>query len=191
MLLTAPFFFGKAVTSIIGPEGAIVIPPDAGRVDPEAEIAVVLSMGGRNIPEDIAASAIAGYTCFNDVTAREMQRSDFGEGLPWFRSKGMDTFGPMGPWLVTSDELRHPLAVDVECRVNGEVRQRGNTSSMMFTSARVISTISRYLTLSAGDIIALGTPEGVSPILPGDVVEVTVQGIGTLRNPVRARDCPE
>jgi len=92
---------------------------------------------------------------------------------------------------VTPDEFVHPLAVDVECRVNGEVRQRGNTSSMTFTPALIISTISRYLTLSAGDVIAMGTPEGVSPILPGDVVEVTVQGIGTLRNPVRRRDSPE
>lgn len=187
----SPVIFGKAVTSIIGPEDAILIPPDVGRVDPEAELAVVLGRGGRDIPEDKADSLIAGYTCFNDVTAREMQRSDFGKGLPWFRSKGIDTFGPMGPWLVTPDEFVHPLTVDVECRVNGEVRQRGNTSWMTFTPALIISTISRYLTLSAGDIIAMGTPEGVSPILPGDVVEVTVQGIGTLRNPVRRRDSPE
>ncbi len=186
----SPVIFGKAVTSIIGPEDAIIIPPDAGRVDPEAEIAVVLAQGGRDIPEDVADSLIAGYTCFNDVTAREMQRRDYGKGLPWFRSKSIDTFGPMGPWLVTRDEYVHPLAVDVECRVNGEVRQRANTSSMMFTPAQVISTISRYLTLAAGDVIAMGTPEGVSLVLPGDVVEVTVQGIGTLRNPVCGRDCP-
>ncbi len=179
-----PIIFGKAVSSLIGHGHPVRFPASVGRVEHEAEVAVVLGRGGRDIPEQAAREHIAGYCCFNDLTARDIQRLDAGRGHPWLRSKGMDSFGPIGPWLVTSDEMPWPLAGRIECRVNGVLRQQGDTRDMLFPPDRVISFISRFLTLSPGDVIALGTPEGVGPVAPGDVVEVFVEGVGVLRNPV-------
>lgn len=179
-----PIIFAKAVSSLIGHEHEVRCPESVGRVDHEAEVAVIVGRGGRNIPAERAREFIAGYTCFNDLTARDLQRQDAGRGHPWLRSKGMDTFGPIGPWLVTADEMPWPLAGRIECRVNGDLRQQGDAKDMLFPPDRIIAFISRYITLSPGDVIALGTPEGVGPLAPGDVVEVFVEGVGLLRNPV-------
>lgn len=179
-----PIVFGKAVTSVIGMDEPVVYRKWLTRVDPEAELAVVIGKKGSSIPEADAHEFIAGYTAMNDVTARDMQRADMAAGKPWMRSKGMDTFGPMGPWIVLTDEISHPVELDVELRVNGETRQKDNTRNLLFKIPYLIHWISQYHTLYPGDIILTGTPEGMKPVSPGDVMEVYVEGIGILRNPV-------
>jgi 2-keto-4-pentenoate hydratase/2-oxohepta-3-ene-1,7-dioic acid hydratase in catechol pathway len=181
-----PIVFLKASTSVIGPGAAIAIPEWLGRVDFEAELLVVLGRGGRYVSEANAMDLVAGYTVFNDVTAREQQRKDQERKHPWFRSKSMDTFGPMGPYLVTADEVPDPHALRVTCTVNGETRQDDTTGSMVYRIPHLIAFLSRWFALEPGDVIATGTPSGIGPIVPGDVVECTVTGVGTLRNPVFA-----
>jgi len=181
---TEPIVFGKATTAVIGPEENVVYRKWLTRVDPEAELAVIIGKTGKDIPEDEALTYVAGYTCLNDVTARDLQRTDLGNAHPWLRSKGMDTFCPMGPNITLPDEIPYPLELDVEMRVNGEVRQKDNTRSMTFSVPFLVSWISRYHTLYPGDVISTGTPEGMKPVVPGDVMEVHVERIGTLRNPV-------
>lgn len=179
-----PIVFAKAPTSVIGHEDDVVYKKWLTRVDPEAELAVVIGKQGSNIPVEQAPDYIAGYTCLNDVTARDIQKKDLANAHPWLRSKGIDTFCPMGPWLVLTDEIRLPLDLDIELRVNGEVRQKDNTRSMTFDVPYLISWISRFHTLYPGDVISTGTPEGMKPVFPGDVMEVEVEGIGVLRNRV-------
>ncbi len=179
-----PVVFGKAVTAVIGPDEPVIYRKWLTRVDPEAELAVVISRRGSNISEEDAPSYIAGYTCLNDVTARDLQKIDLGNAHPWLRSKGIDTFCPMGPNLTLPDEMPDPLEIDVEMRVNGEVRQSDNTRSLTFSVPYLISWISRYHTLYPGDVISTGTPEGMKPVVPGDMMEVYVERIGVLRNPV-------
>lgn len=183
-----PIIFAKAPTAVIGPEDDVIYKKWLTRVDPEAELAVVIGREGSNIPEEEAYSHIAGYTCLNDVTARDLQKKDLGNAHPWLRSKGIDTFCPMGPWIVLKDEIRHPIELDVEMRVNGEVRQKDNTRGMTFSVPFLVSWISRYHTLYPGDVISTGTPEGMKPVVPGDVMEVSVEGIGVLRNRVVAEE---
>lgn len=182
-----PIVFGKAPTAVVGPEDDVVYPSWLTRVDPEAELAVVIGKQGAAIPEDEAMSYVAGYTCLNDVTARDLQKKDLGNAHPWLRSKGMDTFCPMGPWIVLTDQIGRPLELDVEMRVNGEVRQKDNTRSLTFSVPFLVSWISRYHTLYPGDVISTGTPEGMKPVVPGDVMEVCIEGIGVLRNRVVAK----
>lgn len=179
-----PIVFGKAPTSVIGPDEDVVYKKWLTRVDPEAELAVVIGEAGADISEDDAASYIAGYTILNDVTARDLQSIDLARAHPWLRSKGMDTFCPMGPFIVLPDEISEPVALDIELRVNGELRQKDNTRSLTFGVPYLISWISRYHTLYPGDVITTGTPEGMKPVVPGDVMEVYVEKIGTLRNKV-------
>ncbi|MGQ9454758.1 MAG: fumarylacetoacetate hydrolase family protein [Armatimonadota bacterium] len=181
-----PVVFGKAPTSVIGPENDVIYKKWLTRVDPEAELAVVIGKQGSDIPEHEAPSYIAGYTCLNDVTARDIQKKDLANAHPWLRSKGIDTFCPMGPWLVLPDEITLPLELDIELRVNGEVRQKDNTRSMTFDVPYLISWISRFHTLYPGDVITTGTPEGIKPVFPGDVMEVEVEKVGVLRNRVVA-----
>lgn len=181
-----PIVFAKASTSVIGPDDDVVYKKWLTRVDPEAELAVVIGKQGSNIPEEEAPDYIAGYTCLNDVTARDLQKKDLSNAHPWLRSKGIDTFCPMGPWLVLPDEISLPLELDIELRVNGEVRQKDNTRSMTFSVPYLISWISRFHTLYPGDVISTGTPEGMKPVLPGDVMEVVVEKVGVLRNKVVA-----
>jgi 5-oxopent-3-ene-1,2,5-tricarboxylate decarboxylase/2-hydroxyhepta-2,4-diene-1,7-dioate isomerase len=183
---TEPVFFAKANSSVVGPDDPVVYKKFLTRVDPEAELAVIIGKQGASIPESEAASHIAGYTIFNDVTARDMQREDLKLSSPWLRSKGIDTFGPMGPWIVLPDEIHEPIELDIEMRVNGEVRQKDNTRSLMFKVPQLIAYISQYHTLFPGDLISTGTPEGMKPVAVGDIMEVYVQGIGVLRNPVVA-----
>jgi 2-keto-4-pentenoate hydratase/2-oxohepta-3-ene-1,7-dioic acid hydratase in catechol pathway len=171
--------FLKPPSSVIGPGKQIRRPKDSQRVEHEAELAVIIGKRCRHVREEEDVKAyIRGYTCLNDVTARDLQRKD-GQ---WTRGKGFDTFCPVGP--VVNDELDPWAGLTIECRVNGEVRQHGNTKDFLFPIDLIIRYISRVMTLFPGDLIATGTPEGVGPLNAGDVVEISVEGIGTLSNPV-------
>ena len=172
-----PLFFLKPPSSVIGPGQAIVHPRLSRRVEHEAELALVIGRRVRKASLREAGEAILGYTCGNDVTARDIQRQD----AQWTRGKGFDTFCPLGPWIAVGLDASD---LEVTCRVNGELRQRGRTSQMIFPPAYLVSYISQVMTLEPGDVILTGTPAGVGILHPGDVVEVEIEGIGVLRNPV-------
>jgi len=181
-----PIFFVKASTAVIGPDDPVVIPKGIGRVDHEIELAVIVGRGGRHIPRRKAAAHIAGYTILNDVTARDMQSRDMAASRPWFLSKSIDTFAPMGPCVTLPDEIAEPSELHLVLRVNGKVRQRSNTRDLIFGITELIHRLSRWITLEPGDVIATGTPSGISPIRAGDVMEAEIERIGLLRNPVIA-----
>jgi 2-keto-4-pentenoate hydratase/2-oxohepta-3-ene-1,7-dioic acid hydratase in catechol pathway len=172
-----PLLFMKPSTAVIGPEDPIRLPPESGRVDHEGELAVVIGRPCRRVSEEDAFGFILGYTCGNDVTARDLQQKD-GQ---WTRAKGFDSFCPLGPWVETELD---PSDVEIATRVNGETRQRARTSNMIFPPPTVISYVSQVMTLLPGDVILTGTPSGVGPLSPGDRVEVEVEGIGVLANEV-------
>lgn len=182
-----PVVFLKASTCVVGPGVAIECPTWVGRIDYEGELLVVLSDGGRDIAEDEALAKVCGYTVFNDVTAREKSKALQGKGHPWFLAKSMDTFGPMGPYLVTADEVPDPSALRVRLSVNGDVKQDGATSDMIHSIPKLIAFLSKWMALEPGDVIATGTPPGVGPIVPGDTVTVSIDGVGELTNTVVAR----
>ena len=167
--------FLKPPSSLLAPEGKVVMPQLSSRVDYEGELAVVIGRKCRNATENEALSFVRGYACANDVTARDLQKSD-GQ---WTRGKGFDTFCPVGPFV--SDEVK-PQALDLETRVNGEVRQKGNTRDFIFPLPSVIRYISSVMTLLPGDLILTGTPAGVGPLKEDDRVEVSISGLGTLTN---------
>ncbi len=173
-----PMLFLKPTTAVIGPGAAILLPPQSQQVDHEAELAVVIGKAGRWIQAGQAMEHVLGYTIANDITARDLQRRD-GQ---WTRSKSFDTFCPLGPWIETELD---PSDTQVTCHVNGEMRQMSSTREMVFTVPQLIAFISSVMTLLPGDVILTGTPAGISPLLDGDVVEVTIEGIGKLQNPVR------
>ena len=175
-----PLLFFKPPSAVIGPDQSIHLPPQSERVDYEAEMAVVIGRRCRNVRPEEAWAYIWGVTCANDVTARDLQRRD-GQ---WTRAKGFDTFCPVGPWVVTGLAEKDVADLAVVCRVNGELRQQGRTSEMAFSPAELIAYASAVMTLEPGDLFLTGTPAGVGPLHPGDVVEVEVEGIGVLRNPV-------
>ena len=175
-----PLIFLKPGTSVIGPEADIIYPQMSRRVDYEAELAVIIGKTAHHVAKDKAMDYVLGYTCFNDVTARDLQKKD-GQ---FTRAKGFDTFAAMGPWLET--EISFPDNVMVEAYLNGERRQHSSTSNMVFGVSHLISFISQVMTLLPGDVIATGTPAGIGPMRSGDVVEIKVEGIGTLRNRVLA-----
>jgi 2-keto-4-pentenoate hydratase/2-oxohepta-3-ene-1,7-dioic acid hydratase in catechol pathway len=175
----APLIFLKPSTAVIAPGAAIVLPAQSKQVEHESELAVVIGRRARNVARDDASRYIFGYTCGNDVTARDLQNSD-GQ---WTRSKSFDTFCPLGPWIETELNIAD---LEVTCRVNGETRQHGRTSELVFDIPHLVSHISGIMTLLPGDVIMSGTPAGVSPIHAGDSVEVEIEGIGVLRNPVVA-----
>lgn len=183
-----PIVFQKASSTVVGPGKPIVIPRGSGRVDFEGELAVVIGRAGRHVSEDDALSFVAGYTLFNDVTSRDEQKRAIARSLPWFLSKSHDTFGPMGPCLVTPDEIRDPHALRLTTTVNGEVKQQANTSEMLFSLPQLIAYVSRQMALEPGDLIPTGTPSGVAPLRPGDTVEVHLEEIGMLSNPVIGED---
>ena len=183
-----PIVFLKASTSVIAPGQPIVLPPQIGRVDFEGELAVVIGEKGRNLAEADALSIVAGYTLFNDVTARDEQKRALAKSLPWFLSKSYDTFGPLGPVIVTTDEIADPQNLQITLTVNGEIKQQANTSEMLFSVKKLISYLSHHFALEPGDIIATGTPPGVGPLRPGDTVEITIPEIGTISNPVIGED---
>jgi 2-keto-4-pentenoate hydratase/2-oxohepta-3-ene-1,7-dioic acid hydratase in catechol pathway len=174
-----PLLFLKPPSSLIGDGEAIVLPEDSQRVEHEAEIGVVIGRTARRVAEAEAASVIAGYLPLNDVTARDLQKLD----VQFTRAKGFDTFCPVGE--ATAADGVDWRGLEVVCRVNGVERQHGRASDMVFGVPALVAYISRVMTLLPGDIIATGTPEGVGPLAPGDVVEVELVGLRTLRNPVR------
>jgi len=174
-----PTFFLKPTSSIVGHNAAIVYPTGQSQhVEHEAELGLVIGRRGRNIAESEALDYVFGYLCANDVSARDIR--DDGQ---WMRSKGFDTFAPLGPWIETELD---PADLRITARVNGQLKQDSRTSDLLFNIPHLISFISRAMTLEPGDVIITGTPSGVSAISPGDVVEVEVEGIGILRNPVFA-----
>jgi 2-keto-4-pentenoate hydratase/2-oxohepta-3-ene-1,7-dioic acid hydratase in catechol pathway len=175
-----PLLFFKPPSSVIGPGAPIVLPPQSQQVEHEAELAVVIKRRCRDVTPEEAWGYVLGGTCGNDVTARDLQRRD----SQWTRAKGFDTFCPLGPWLVTGLREEDVADLEIVCRVNGEVRQRGRTREMVFSPAHLIAYTASIMTLEPGDVIMTGTPAGVGPLAAGDVVEVEVEGVGVLRNSV-------
>ncbi len=178
-----PILFLKPPTGVIGPGDAIIYPAMSGRVDYEAELGIVIKDRVARIAPKEAWEHILGYTCANDVTARDLQKKD-GQ---WTRAKGFDTFCPLGPWIETDLE---PADLLVESYLNGVRRQSSRTSEFIFGIERLVSFISHVMTLEPGDLIMTGTPPGIGPMQPGDVVEVRIEGIGSLKNTVRT-DFPQ
>lgn len=176
-----PLIFLKPATAVIGPDAAVVYPSASSNVHHEAELAVVVGRVAKNVAAEDSGRYIFGYTAANDVTARDLQKKD-GQ---WTRAKGFDTFCPLGPVIETELDPLERLAII--CRVNGEVRQAGFTSDMVFGVAEIFEYVSRVMTLLPGDVLLTGTPSGVGPVLPGDVMEVEIDGIGVLRNRVVSR----
>lgn len=176
-----PVIFLKPATAVVGPEQPVVYPPESEEVHHEAELAVVIGTVAKNVGAEDADRVILGYTAANDVTARDLQQRD-GQ---WARGKGFDTFCPLGPAIETELDPREGL--DVICRVNGEVRQAGSTADLVVSVADLIEFVTRVMTLLPGDVVLTGTPSGVGPVQPGDRMEVEVEGIGVLANPVVAR----
>ena len=177
---TTPLLFLKPNTSVVGPDDPIVLPSYSSEVHHEAELAVVIGKITKNVSHERALDQVFGYTAANDVTARDVQRTD-GQ---WTRAKGFDSACPLGPWIVTdldTDDLR------VAARVNGQTRQDASTSDLVFDVAHLVSFISEVVTLLPGDVILTGTPAGVGPVVHADVVEIEIEGIGVLRNPVDRR----
>lgn len=175
---SVPLLFLKPSTAVIGPEETIRLPPAARRVDYEGELGVVIGRRAKDVPEEKAAEYILGYTCFNDVSDRYAQKHD-GQ---WTRAKGYDTFAPIGPWIET--EVK-PDDLKIETLLNGEIRQSARTSDLIFRVSEIVAFVSGVMTLLPGDVIATGTPSGIGPMDDGDIVEIRIEGIGTLRNPVR------
>lgn len=173
-----PVIFIKPDTSVIGHNDAIIRPRNSKRVDYEAELAFVIKSECRNISEEDAGKYILGYTCLNDVTARDLQKID-GQ---WTRAKGFDTFCPIGPYIATGID---PDNLEIMAILNGEVKQHANTSDMLYTVPQILAYISRIMTLRQGDVICTGTPGGIGPMNAGDVIEIRIENIGSLINTVK------
>ncbi len=183
-----PILFGKAVTSVTGPFDDIETPRGSDALDYEVEIAIVIGKTAKNVGEAEALNHVAGYAVFNDVSERTFQTKRSGQ---WLKGKSHDSFGPLGPWLVTRDEIPDPGNLDMFLDVNGERRQTGSTRTMIFGIAHIVSYISQFMTLHPGDVIPTGTPPGVAMgmkppkwLKPGDVVELGIQGLGKQRQTV-------
>jgi 2-keto-4-pentenoate hydratase/2-oxohepta-3-ene-1,7-dioic acid hydratase in catechol pathway len=174
-----PLIFLKATSAILPPGFTIRLPKVSDRVDYEAELAVVIGRAARKVSVQQARDYIFGYTCINDVTARDIQQRE----VQFTRAKGFDTFAPLGPWIETADGF-DPADKAIRCRVNGQLKQNGRTRDMVFDTLTLISYISQGMTLLPGDVIATGTPAGVGPLSAGDTVEVEIEGLGVLSNPV-------
>ncbi len=185
-----PILFNKWTTSICGPNDDTIVPKGSTMLDWEVEIAVVIGTKCKEIEEKDAGKYIAGYCVVNDVSERHFQTQ---RGSQWDRGKGCDTFGPIGPWLVTQDEVGDPQNLDMWLKVNGEIMQKGNTSTMIFGCHNIVAYCSQFMTLMPGDIITTGTPPGVGMgmkppkyLQPGDVVELGIEKLGTQRQVVKA-----
>ncbi len=174
-----PLIFLKPPSAILNPGETIILPPQSKQVEHEAELVVVIGKRGRNVAAEEARSIVFGYTIGNDVTARDLQRIDD----QWTRAKGFDTFCPFGPWIDTEFDIADAL---ITCKVNGQVRQMASTRDMVFSVPALIAYISSVMTLEPGDLIFTGTPSGVGPLRDGDEVVVEIEGLGELRNQVRA-----
>lgn len=188
-ILEVPTIFSKFGTALTGPGAPIVLPKNSSKPDYEAELGVVIGVGGRHIPAAAWRGHVFGYTCVNDVSARDYQL----QTTQWLMGKTFDTFCPMGPWITTADEIEDPHELDITCEINGELLQSSNTRHLIFKIPALIEFLSSVFTLEPGDVISTGTPAGVGfarrPqrwLRPGDEVVVRVQGLGELRNPVVA-----
>ena len=184
-----PVYFTKPPTAVVGHEAGVVAWPVTQNLDYEVELAVVIGKGGRDIPRAKAYDHVFGYTVLNDITARDLQRKH----AQWFKGKSLDTFAPLGPWIVHKSDLADPHALRIALRVNGEIRQEATTADMVFRVEELIEVLSAGMTLEPGDILATGTPSGVGAgcvppqwLKVGDVLEAEVEGIGVLRNRIVA-----
>jgi 2-keto-4-pentenoate hydratase/2-oxohepta-3-ene-1,7-dioic acid hydratase in catechol pathway len=175
-----PLTFFKPNTSVIGPGEPIIYPEASREVSYEGELAVVIGRICKEVPASRVPEVIFGYTVANDVTARDLQKTDD----QWARAKGYDTFCPLGPWITTHQGLDEVAALAIRTSLDGELRQDGNTKDLIFTIPELVAYISSYTTLLPGDVILTGTPSGVGPMLPGQVISIDIEGIGTLSNPV-------
>jgi 2-keto-4-pentenoate hydratase/2-oxohepta-3-ene-1,7-dioic acid hydratase in catechol pathway len=186
-LPTEPLLFQKTPNVLIGPGDNIIYPEildkvNKSRVDYEGELAVIIGKKGKNIQRNESMDYVYGYTCFNDVTARQMQRDDISNKLPWFKSKSLDTFGPIGPVVVLKENVQDPHNLKIQTRLNGKTVQSANTGDMIFKIDFLIEYISAYFTLERGDIIITGTPSGIGEFKKGDIVEVEIEKLGILKN---------
>ena len=187
---TEPVLFPKTPNVLIGPGETIILPafvedyefPNC-RSDHEAELAIIIKDRVKNVSAEAAMDHVLGFTCFNDVSQRNLQK---GDKSGWYRGKSLDTFGPIGPVIVPPAKIGDPQNLEILCRVNGKVTQHSNTRHMIFKIPEIIAFVSKNFTLEPGDIIITGTPSGVGPLRHGDVVEVEIEGIGILKNPVKA-----
>lgn len=177
-----PLLFFKPPSAVIGPADSIELPAESHRVEHEGELALVIGRRCRRITETESWAAVLGVSCANDVTARDLQRAE----KQWTRGKGFDTFCPLGPWIVTGIDRSAVDDLEIRCSVNGDTRQLGRTSEMVFNPAFLVSYISQVMTLEPGDLILTGTPAGVGPLTPGDTVTVEIENVGMLSNSVRA-----
>jgi 2-keto-4-pentenoate hydratase/2-oxohepta-3-ene-1,7-dioic acid hydratase in catechol pathway len=182
-----PLTFYKPNTSVIGPGEPIIYPAVSREVSYEGELAVVIGRICKEVPVSRVSEVIFGYTVANDVTARDLQRTD----VQWARAKGYDTFCPLGPWITTHQGLEEVASLAIRTSLDGELRQDGNTKDLIFTIPELVAYISSYTTLLPGDVILTGTPSGVGPMLPGQVVSIDIEGIGTLTNPVAGTQSEE
>lgn len=191
-----PVVFNKFPSALIGPDDSVELPAIAHQVDYEAELVAVIGKGGKHIPKSKAFEHIAGYTCGNDVSARDWQKGR--PGGQWLMGKTPDTFAPIGPWFVTADEVGDPHDLAISLRLNGQTMQQSRTSELIFGIDALVAHVSQLVTLEPGDLIFTGTPSGVGvarkpPLFlkSGDVMEVEIEGLGVLRNPVVAEQLPE
>jgi len=175
-----PNFFLKPPSSLLAPGGQVILPATSSRVDYEVELAAIVKSSMKSIMPGAVKSMLLGYTVMVDVTARDIQATAKKTGMPWTIAKGYDTFAPIGPRIVASDDL-DPSGLNIWLKVNGEFRQRGNTNQMIFSVEELISYISHIMTLEPMDVIATGTPSGVGPMRDGDIIEAGIDDIGTLR----------
>lgn len=186
-LPSEPLLFQKTPNVLIGPGDDIIYPEilekvNKPRVDYEGELAVIIGKKGKNIQKNESMDYIFGYTCFNDVTARQMQRDDISNKLPWFKSKSLDTFGPIGPVVILKEDIQNPHDLKIQTRLNGKTVQSANTGDMIFKIDFLIEYISAYFTLEKGDIIITGTPSGIGEFKRGDIVEIEIENLGILKN---------
>ena len=185
-----PVLFPKTLNCLIGDGDPIVYPKllfnnrKMKRVDYEVELAFIIKDKCKDVPKSETYDHIMGYSVFNDVTARKMQTKDIISQLPWFRSKSLDTFGPIGPRIASVEEIQDPHDLKIELKVNGEVKQSSNTKHLLFKIPDLMEYITSLFTMEPGDIVCTGTPGGIGPVVPGDLIEATIENIGTLTNKV-------
>ena len=185
-----PLLFPKTLNCLIENNQPIIYPSylnnnkKYNRVDYEIELAFIVKDTCKNVPINEVYEHILGYTIFNDVTARKMQIKDIISQKPWFRSKSFDTFGPIGPVIKTTDVIKDPHTLNLELKVNGQVKQQSNTKFLLFKIPETFEFITKLFTMEPGDIVATGTPGGIGPVKPGDLIEASIEKIGTLRNKV-------
>jgi len=185
-----PVFFVKTLNTLVTNDNPIIYPKilyhsqEYNRVDHEVELAFIIFQTCKNIPAARVYDYIRGYTIFLDLTARIMQKKDRNIHLPWYRSKNFDTFGPIGPTIVPCSNIEDPHNLNIQLKVNGDVKQFSNTKHMLFKIPEILEYLSKYITLVPGDIVATGTPSGIGPILPGDILKASIEEIGTITHKV-------